>query len=52
MQSVKEEYQNVDDEIVIDTPHDWREFYNACNLFDRGDFFAAWNRIGDIAMAL
>ena len=52
MQDVKEEYQNVDDEVVIDTPHDWHKFYNARHLLDRGDFLAAWTRIGDIAMAL
>ena len=52
MQNVKEEYQNVDDEVVIDTPHDWHKFYNARHLLDRGDFLAAWTRIGDIAMAL
>ena len=52
MQNVKEEYQNVDDKVVIDTPHDWHKFYNARHLLDRGDFLAAWTRIGDIAMAL
>lgn len=52
MQSVKKEYQNVDDEVVIDTPHDWHEFYNARHLLDRGDFLAAWTRVGDVAMAL
>ena len=52
MQNVKEEYQNVDDEVVIDTPRDWRKVYNARQLLDRGDFLAAWTRIGDVAMAL
>lgn len=52
MQDVKEEYQNVDDEVVIDTPHNWQEFYNARHFLDRGDFFAAWTRVGDVAMAL
>lgn len=52
MQDVKEEYQNVDDEVVIDTPHDRHEFYNARHFLDRGDFFAAWTRVGDVAMAL
>lgn len=52
MQDVKEEYQNVDDEVVIDTPHDWHEFYNARHLLDRGNLFAEWTRVGDVAMAL
>lgn len=52
MQNVEEEYQKVDDELAIDTPHDWHKFYNARNLLDRGDFFSAGYRIGDIAMAL
>lgn len=52
MQSVKERFQNVDEEVVIDTPHDWREFYNASHIIYRGDFFAAQDRIGDFAMAL
>ena len=52
MQNVEEEYQNVDDELVIDTPHDWHKFYNARNFLDRGDFFSAGYRVGDIAMAL
>ena len=52
MESVKEEYQNVDDEVVIDTPHDWHEFYNARHLLDRGDFLAMLTRVGDVAMAL
>lgn len=52
MESVTKEYQNVDDEVVIDTPHDWREFYNARHLLDRGDFLAELFRVGDVAMAL
>lgn len=52
MQNVEEEYQKVDDELIIDTPHDWHKFYNARNFLDRGDFFSAGYRVGDIAMAL
>lgn len=52
MENVKEEYQNVDDEVVIDTPHDWHEFYNARHLLDRGDSFAELFRVGDVAMTL
>ena len=52
MPSMSEEYQKVDDELIIDTPHDWNQFHRARNLLDRGDFFSAGYRIGDIAMAL
>lgn len=52
MPSMSEEYQKVDDKLVIDTPHDWNKFYGARSLLDRGDFFSTGYRIGDIAMAL